>query len=339
MYAAILVVSTLFVPGQDATDATELLTKVVNAARSAKSWRVEGQVTVENGVAEDSQSDFKLSWRRPDLERFESDGTSLGRRLDVCDGATLWSYFFRTNHYTMSKRLRDENASDAVNCEWISRCSAPIGHWQNLLTGLGSATFIGHDTIGFDGQSRECENVRAEYPPKSTSRLGPRIRTMCIDAERLLILRERLETARIGSGNSPIIRRVETTTYSAIERDAELDDYLFVFKPPPDSTVTDLGAFKGVADVSPPVPIYRPDPKYPKKTARKKIEGTVILSIVVDTDGSTRDIRVVRPLDPDLDESAVECVSTWKFKPGEKDGQPVKVMAQIEVNFLLLHNR
>jgi TonB family protein len=73
--------------------------------------------------------------------------------------------------------------------------------------------------------------------------------------------------------------------------------------------------------------------------ARKRIEGSVILAIVVDTDGTATDVRVVKALDPDLDKSAVECVSTWKFRPGEKDGHPVRVMAQIEVNFRLLDKR
>jgi len=45
---------------------------------------------------------------------------------------------------------------------------------------------------------------------------------------------------------------------------------------------------------------------------------------------------VVRPLGMGLDEKAVEAVGKWRFKPGQKDGHPVPVMANVEVNFRLL---
>ena len=44
-------------------------------------------------------------------------------------------------------------------------------------------------------------------------------------------------------------------------------------------------------------------------------------------DGSVRDIRVVQPLGPGLDEKAVEAVRQWRFRPGMKSGTPVDVQA------------
>jgi periplasmic protein TonB len=42
---------------------------------------------------------------------------------------------------------------------------------------------------------------------------------------------------------------------------------------------------------------------------------------------------LVRSLGLGLDEKAIEAVKQWKFRPGQKDGQPVIVAATIEVNF------
>ena len=47
-------------------------------------------------------------------------------------------------------------------------------------------------------------------------------------------------------------------------------------------------------------------------------------------------MRVLHSLGLGLDEKAMEAVKKWKFKPGLKDGRPVTVIAQIEVNFRLL---
>lgn len=49
--------------------------------------------------------------------------------------------------------------------------------------------------------------------------------------------------------------------------------------------------------------------------------------------GQARAITVVRGLDAGLDLKAIEAVEKWHFQPGTKDGEPVPVRAQIEINF------
>jgi TonB family protein len=90
---------------------------------------------------------------------------------------------------------------------------------------------------------------------------------------------------------------------------------------------------KWSGNVSAPVPIYKPEPEYSEQARKAKLNGTVKLSIVVDIDGNAKNIRVVRPLGMGLDEKAVEAVAKWRFKPGMKDGLPVAVKANVEVNF------
>jgi len=80
----------------------------------------------------------------------------------------------------------------------------------------------------------------------------------------------------------------------------------------------------------------RTDPEYSDEARRARLAGTVRVSLIVDKEGLPRRIRVVTPLGLGLDEKAIEAVSQWRFAPGTKGGQPVAVMATIEVNFRLL---
>jgi TonB family protein len=87
--------------------------------------------------------------------------------------------------------------------------------------------------------------------------------------------------------------------------------------------------------VTAPKVLQKTDPAYTKDASDAKIQGTVLLSMVVGSDGVARDITVKKSLDPGLDEKAIAAVQNWKFQPGTKDGKAVSVMATIEVNFRL----
>ena len=96
------------------------------------------------------------------------------------------------------------------------------------------------------------------------------------------------------------------------------------------------GAYRIGGGVSPPSILYKVEPEYSEEARKAKFQGTVLLFVVVDEKGNPRDIKIIRPLGLGLDQKAVEAVEKWKFSPGKKDGKPVPVQAQIEVNFRLL---
>ena len=96
------------------------------------------------------------------------------------------------------------------------------------------------------------------------------------------------------------------------------------------------GVYRIGGGVSDPVPIFKPEPEYSEEARKAKFQGAVMLQIVIDASGHTRDVKVIRPLGLGLDEKAVEAVLKWRFKPSLKDGKPVAVMANVEVNFRLL---
>ena len=51
--------------------------------------------------------------------------------------------------------------------------------------------------------------------------------------------------------------------------------------------------------------------------------------------GKPRDVRVARSLGMGLDQKAIQAVRNWKFEPAMKDGKPVAVQINVEVNFRL----
>jgi periplasmic protein TonB len=96
------------------------------------------------------------------------------------------------------------------------------------------------------------------------------------------------------------------------------------------------GVYKIGGGVSSPSLLYKVEPEYSEEARKAKFQGTVLLYVEVDEKGLPRNIRVIRPLGLGLDQKAIEAVEKWKFSPGKKDGKPVAVQAQIEVNFRLL---
>jgi TonB family protein len=95
------------------------------------------------------------------------------------------------------------------------------------------------------------------------------------------------------------------------------------------------GAFSVGNGVSAPIPIFSPEPAYSEEARKAKFGGIVTLWIVVDAQGIVRNIQIARHLPMGLDEEAVKTVSTWKFKPAMRQGAPVPVRVQVEVNFRL----
>ena len=90
-----------------------------------------------------------------------------------------------------------------------------------------------------------------------------------------------------------------------------------------------------------PRPIVTPAPRYTLEALRAKIEGTVIMRCVVNTNGICEDVTVIQSLDSiyGLDEEAVKAALQWRFAPGTRNGQPVKVEINIQLSFNLRGER
>ena len=95
------------------------------------------------------------------------------------------------------------------------------------------------------------------------------------------------------------------------------------------------GVFKVGGGVSAPRALQTPDPEYSEEARKAKYQGTVVLWLIVDQGGRPQNVKVARSLGMGLDQKAIEAVRQWKFEPAMKDGRPVAVQINVEVNFRL----
>jgi TonB family protein len=95
-------------------------------------------------------------------------------------------------------------------------------------------------------------------------------------------------------------------------------------------------AFRMPPGVTPPRATYTAIPEYSEQARKKKINGTVLISTLVNEQGEPTDIRVEKGIGYGLDERAVQSVSQYRFQPAvDRDGKPVAVRIAIQVTFRL----
>jgi protein TonB len=120
----------------------------------------------------------------------------------------------------------------------------------------------------------------------------------------------------------------------------EIPDLVFGIPEAPPSARTGRG-WNGAeplqvgGDVSPPVKIYSPTPRYTEDARKGRVQGVVILQAIIDAVGNVDEVSVLKGLPLGLSESAIETVKQWKFKPAHKGGSPVPVYFNLTVTFSL----
>ena len=83
----------------------------------------------------------------------------------------------------------------------------------------------------------------------------------------------------------------------------------------------------------PPTIVESTTAPYTESARAKRIEGTVVLMVLVRRDGSVGAASVSRGLEASLDESALRTVKEWKFAPAMREGRTVEVVLEVEVSF------
>ncbi|SDU32281.1 energy transducer TonB [Desulfobacula phenolica] len=87
---------------------------------------------------------------------------------------------------------------------------------------------------------------------------------------------------------------------------------------------------------SPITPLVKIPPIYPIRATRRGIEGAVTVQFLVTKNGTVEQISIIDAQPENIfNQSVINCVSHWKFKPGTVEGIPVATLAQTTIRFKL----
>ena len=110
-------------------------------------------------------------------------------------------------------------------------------------------------------------------------------------------------------------------------------DGLGVPDPPPE--IVEPEVLRVGVDVTPPRRIVMVEPIYPELARRARMEGIVVLSLIVGTSGRVESIEVLRGLYLGMTEAAVEAARQWVFEPSVYNGRPIAIEYVLTVRFTL----
>jgi protein TonB len=83
-----------------------------------------------------------------------------------------------------------------------------------------------------------------------------------------------------------------------------------------------------------PRPLRQARPDYPHEAFTKKIEGVVVVEILIDDTGHVARMRILQSV-PLLDAAALDAVRQWLFRPAVRHGRPVATIAVVPVRFTI----
>jgi TonB family protein len=95
------------------------------------------------------------------------------------------------------------------------------------------------------------------------------------------------------------------------------------------------GPYRPGSGITPPRLLREVKADYTEEARRRGLAGEVVLEIVVRSDGTIGDVRVLQGLGSGLNERAIEAVRQWRFDPAQRLGKPVDVFVEVAVEFRL----
>ncbi len=147
-----------------------------------------------------------------------------------------------------------------------------------------------------------------------------------------------LDTRDFAKKSPKATGRVEEATFSDLAFAGDLDP-AEPFGKPPDLPGSDTAFHFGKGAmgqaVTPPRCTYTPNPSYSEPARAVKLQGVLVLQVLISESGAIAGEQVVKGLPFGLDAQALETVKNWRCDPVTVNGQPKPSVVPIEVSFRL----
>jgi TonB family protein len=83
--------------------------------------------------------------------------------------------------------------------------------------------------------------------------------------------------------------------------------------------------------------LFKPRPDYTEEARRARIEGDVVLEVLLTASGTLRVLRVIRGLGHGLDQNALDAAAKIRFRPAAENGHPIDTVATIRISFQIAY--
>lgn len=105
--------------------------------------------------------------------------------------------------------------------------------------------------------------------------------------------------------------------------------------PPPPPAPAPRAPVRVGGQIQPPTLVHRVEPAYPPTAVSARLQGIVILEAIVDEEGTVKDVKVLRSVNPLLDREALAAVRQWRYSPVVLNGTPVPFVLSVSLSFSL----
>ena len=81
--------------------------------------------------------------------------------------------------------------------------------------------------------------------------------------------------------------------------------------------------------------VTKVEPVYPAQAKAAKVQGSVVLGVIIGKDGSVQYLKVINSASDLLNQAAIDAVKQWKYRPYLLNGDAIEVDTQVTLNFPL----